>query len=115
MNKFVTPHAAECTPKARSCARSLLFLCIAVPLSAHAAQMQSRPDPPATARPAPAASPAPQQARIQADTERLDRLVRELQEEIARSDQNTLSLSLVKKADEIEKLAHSLKKSLRQN
>jgi hypothetical protein len=58
--------------------------------------------PPATDRKDP-------RAKLIADTQKMLRLSRELQTEIARSDQNTLSLALVKKAEELQKLAATVK------
>jgi len=50
------------------------------------------------------------QAEIQADVEKLYELIGELREQIQRSDTNsTLSLSVVKKAQQIEKLAKQVK------
>jgi hypothetical protein len=49
------------------------------------------------------------QAQIAADTDRLYQLAQELKAEVAKSNKDTLSLSVIKKAAEVEKLAHSLK------
>lgn len=49
------------------------------------------------------------QAQIVADTAKLYELAQELQAEVAKSNKNTLSLAVVKKATEVEKLAKSLK------
>lgn len=120
MNNFETSRTKAVMSKARSCAGSLLLLCTGLPSFAHASQKPESPDPKVTASPAPAvpittvtSALTARQAQIQFDTEHLDRLVRELQAEIAKSDQTTLSLSLVKKTEEIEKLARNLKKNLR--
>jgi hypothetical protein len=64
------------------------------------------------------ASPSlsPKQARsaqIDADTERLVQLAEGLQAEFAKSGKDTLSLEVVKKASEVEKLAKSLKERLK--
>jgi hypothetical protein len=53
------------------------------------------------------------QAQLVADTSKLFQLAQELQAEVAKSSKNTLSLSVVKKAAEVEKLARSLKERLR--
>jgi hypothetical protein len=53
------------------------------------------------------------QAKIVADTNRLYEMVQELKAEVAKSSKDTLSLSVVKKAAEIEKLAKSLKERMR--
>jgi hypothetical protein len=52
-------------------------------------------------------------AQIDADTERLVQLAEELQAELAKSGKDTLSLQVVKKASEVEKLAKSLKERLK--
>jgi len=52
-------------------------------------------------------------AQIQADTERLYKLTQELKEEVAKSNKDTLSVPVIKKADEIEKLAKSLKERMK--
>ena len=49
------------------------------------------------------------QKKLQADTERLLTLATQLKEEVEKTDKNTLSLEVIKKADEIEKLAKSVK------
>jgi hypothetical protein len=49
------------------------------------------------------------QKRLQADTEKLLSLATQLKEEVDKTDKNMLSLEVIKKADEIEKLAKSVK------
>jgi hypothetical protein len=53
------------------------------------------------------------QAQLVADTNRLYELAQELQAEVAKSNKNTLSLAVVKKAAEVEKLARSLKERMK--
>ena len=53
------------------------------------------------------------QKHIVADTDKLLSLATELKQEVEKSDKNTLSLDVVKKADEIEKLAHSVKEKMK--
>jgi hypothetical protein len=53
------------------------------------------------------------QADIRRDTERLVKLSTELKEYVDKSNENILSLDVIKKADEIEKLAHSVKTKMR--
>ena len=53
------------------------------------------------------------QAQIVADTDKLYQLAQELQAEVAKSGKNTLSLAVVKKAAEVEKLAKSLKERMK--
>ncbi len=53
------------------------------------------------------------QRRLEGDTARLYELAGELKEQVAKSDKNTLSVDVVKKADEIERLAKSVKEKMR--
>jgi hypothetical protein len=53
------------------------------------------------------------QAELKRDTERLLKLSTELKEYVDKTNENILSLDVVKKADEIEKLAHSVKMKMR--
>jgi hypothetical protein len=69
----------------------------------------------------PKAEPSPsatleetRQARIEADTKRLLLLSAELRAEVAKTYKESLSLTVLKKAEEVEKLAGSLKSQLNQ-
>jgi hypothetical protein len=65
--------------------------------------------------PAPPATPpvtTPRQAQIIADTQKLVKLSEELKAEVAKSSKDTLSLTVIKKAEEVEKLAKTLKEEL---
>lgn len=53
------------------------------------------------------------QAELKRDTDKLLKLSTELKEYVDKSNENVLSLDVVKKADEIEKLAHSVKIKMR--
>jgi hypothetical protein len=53
------------------------------------------------------------QKRLVEDTAKLLELANELKAEVDKSDKNTLSLAVVRKADEIEKLAHSVKERMK--
>jgi hypothetical protein len=53
------------------------------------------------------------QAKLKADTDKLLKLATELKEYVDKSNENTLSLDVVRKADEIEKLAKSVKDKMR--
>jgi hypothetical protein len=55
------------------------------------------------------------QAQLQRDTENLLKLANELKQYVEKSNENTLSLNVVKKAEEIEKLAHSVKEKMKAN
>ena len=55
------------------------------------------------------------QAELKRDTERLFKLSTELKEYVDKSNEHILSLEVMKKAEEIEKLAHSVKTRMRGN
>ncbi len=59
-------------------------------------------------------TPAEQKrADLLADTEKLYQLTQELKAEVAKSNKDTLSVSVVKKAQEVERLAKSIKERSR--
>ena len=109
-----------------------LSLCILPALAPKAsAQRQSQPPapPPRADTPAPMTDADEAQARIAAelakraakerlatlksDTDRLLKLSVELKQSVDKSDENVLSLDVVKKAEEIEKLARSVKEKMK--
>ena len=53
------------------------------------------------------------QKKLVEDTEKLLSLANQLKEEVGKSNKDTLSLDVVKKAEEIEKLAHSVKEKMK--
>jgi hypothetical protein len=53
------------------------------------------------------------QADLKRDTEKLLKLATELKESVDKTTEGTLSLDVVKKAEEIEKLAHSVKDKMK--
>jgi len=53
------------------------------------------------------------QKRLEADTEKLVALTTALKEQVDESNKNVLSLDMIKKAEEIEKLAHSVKERIK--
>jgi hypothetical protein len=53
------------------------------------------------------------QAALKADTDKLVKLAGELKEYVDKSNENMLSLDVVRKAEEIEKLAHSVREKMR--
>jgi hypothetical protein len=53
------------------------------------------------------------QADLKRDTDKLLKLSTELKEYVDKTNENVLSLDVIKKADEIEKLAHSVKVKMR--
>jgi len=55
------------------------------------------------------------QAQLRRDTERLYQLSAQLKQYVDKSNENTLSLDVIKKAEEIEKLAHSVREKMKGN
>jgi hypothetical protein len=53
------------------------------------------------------------QALLKADTDKLLKLAVELKDYVDKSNENVLSLEVLKKAEEIEKLAHSVKDKMK--
>lgn len=53
------------------------------------------------------------QAQLKSDTDKIFKLAVELKDYVDKSNENTLSLSVLKKAEEIEKLARSVKDKMR--
>ena len=53
------------------------------------------------------------QADLRRDTEKLLKLATELKEYVDKTNENVLSLNVLKKAEEIEKLAHSVKDKMK--
>jgi len=53
------------------------------------------------------------QVQLQRDTDNLLKLANELKQDVDKSNENTLSLEVVKKAEEIEKLARSVKEKMK--
>lgn len=54
------------------------------------------------------------QIEIRRDTEKMAELMQELREYLAKSDQGVMSVDAIKKAEQIEKLAHSVKSKMKQ-
>lgn len=55
------------------------------------------------------------QAQLKRDTEALLKLATELKQYVDKSNENTLSVEVIQKADQIEKLAHSIKDKMKGN
>jgi hypothetical protein len=55
------------------------------------------------------------QVQLKRDTDRLFKLATDLKEYVDKSNENTLSVSVINKAEEIEKLAHSVKEKMKGN
>jgi hypothetical protein len=79
---------------------------------APSAQADAKKAPDTTPSPAPPAVTDPHQAQINADTQKLVKLSEELKAEVAKSNKDTLSLTVIKKAEEVEKMAKTLKDEL---
>ena len=56
---------------------------------------------------------AERQQKLKRDTDQLLKLATELKQAVDKSNEHTLSLDVVKKAEEIEKLAHSVKDKMK--
>lgn len=52
-------------------------------------------------------------ADIKRDTDKLLQLATELKQSVDKSNENLLSMDVIKKAEEIEKLAHSVKEKMK--
>lgn len=55
------------------------------------------------------------QAQLKQDTEKLLQLSTELKQYVEKTNENVLSVDVIKKAEEIEKLAHTVKEKMRGN
>jgi hypothetical protein len=53
------------------------------------------------------------QKRLVADTDKLLALATDLKQQVDKTNQNILSVDVIKKAEEIEKLAHSVKERMK--
>ncbi len=55
------------------------------------------------------------QAQLKQDTEKLFQLSSELKDYVAKTNENILSVNVIRKAEEIEKLAHSVREKMKGN
>jgi hypothetical protein len=105
----------------------LLLLVVALPAASWAEPGQQHPFPP-NQKPTPEdedrikiekemAKKANQQRQeqLKRDTEKLLKLAAELKQYVDKTNENVLSLEVLKKAEEIEKLAHSVKEKMKGN
>jgi len=114
----------------KSWARNFLWLAVFTfgSISLAAAQQPaqgSAPQAPAAQAPATAAATAdtskpatpltPQQKQLADDTEKLLTLANELKAELDKSGKDTLSLSVIKKAEQVEKMAHKVRDEMKAN
>jgi hypothetical protein len=80
------------------------------PASSAASPDAEKANPPQAA---PASNPAdPEQAQLLADSEKLVKLSQELKTEVGKSTKDTLSVTVIKKAEEVEALAKSLRERM---
>ncbi len=95
------------------------------PAADQAASNQPKPEEPAKPNQPEANQPAPKQVvatphgtpeeqQLQKETTRLLQLVQELKAEVAKAGSNTLSLTAVRKADEVQKLSKDLKERMKE-
>ena len=86
------------------------------PQAGQDALQTSRPSPsPPTTEASPQATPEElRQAQIEEDTKKLYQLSAELRAEVAKTYKESLSLAVLKKGEEVEKLARSLKELMNQ-
>jgi hypothetical protein len=97
-----------------------LWACVVIlsppPTAGLSRQTTTQAEPKAQAAPSGASTLSPKEvlaAQIDADSEKLVQLAEELKAELAKSGKDTLSLQVIKKANEVEKLAKSLKERLK--
>lgn len=85
------------------------------PSTSDATQKTSAPSPKnEDVKPPAAATPlTPEQARLQAQIEKLYQLAQDLKAAVAKSNKDTLSVDVIKKADAVEKAAKSLKDQMK--
>jgi sRNA-binding protein len=81
------------------------------PVQAPAAQAPAAQTPADT--PKPATPQTPQQKQLADDTAKLLSLANELKAELDKSNKDTLSLSVIKKAEQVEKLAHKVRDEMK--
>jgi len=55
------------------------------------------------------------QVEIRRDTEKMGELLQELKDYLAKTDKGVMSVDAIKKAEQIEKLAHSVKSKMKQS
>jgi hypothetical protein len=131
MSRQLTPAALLNTKVSHTLRTAfVLFACAIGAMAQNSPDNQTASPPSASAPPSPAASiqsdakkppetPAPatqavvvtdpRQAQIIADSQKLLKLSQELKAEVAKSNKDTLSVTVIKKAEEVEKLAKTLK------
>jgi hypothetical protein len=115
---------SEARMRKQKIATGVLLLLMAFPAMSFAQAPQEAPttvqntenaknEPAADAKNAKLSAADARKAQILEDTNRLYRMAEELKAEVAKSNKDILSVAVVKKADEIEKLAKSLKERMR--
>lgn len=94
----------------RHAASLILSAMVTFAVSSHAQTASANESAPTTA--APAVKMSPQQAQLIADTQKLRKLSEELKAEVDKSSKEQLSIAVIKRAQEVEKLARSLKQEI---
>jgi len=104
---------------------AILLLSASFCFAQHTTHSQGFPPPPSPVAPADAAARAQmekemaktankqRQEQIKTDTDKLLKLATDLKQYVDKSNENTLSLDVIKKAEEIEKLAHNVKEKMK--
>jgi len=85
------------------------------PASTVAAQQAAKVSPATTALVDAAKPVSPKQKQLTDDTAKLQALANELKAEMDKSSKDTLSLTVIKKAEEVEKLAHKVEAEMKAN
>ncbi len=75
---------------------------------------KAQPDKQGASKDAPLTPEEARRAQLVADTNKLYQMAQELQAEVAKSSKDTLSIAVIKKAEEVEKLAKSLKERMKE-
>ncbi len=88
----------------------IAFSVVSFPIGSYSQTTPSAPSAPAAT--GAVVKMSAQQAQILADTEKLRKLSQELKAEVDKSSKETLSLAVIKKAQEVEKLAKTLKEEM---
>lgn len=107
----------------------ILLICLVFSISLHAQGLPQRPGPPMIPGKDDNAGPdatqqqmahdlakkanEERQKTLKSDTDKLVKLATELKEYVDKSNENVLSLDVIKKAEQIEKLAHTVKEKMK--
>jgi hypothetical protein len=106
------PSMAQTTPTTTNPCRSVHVPPLTTPSDANA-QMEMREQQQQTKQSDFAAANEERKKQIADDTAKLLKLATELKTEVDKTSKDTLSLGVIRKADEIERLAHSVKEKMK--